>query len=93
MVQVLAPAKVLTEGDLAVLLVYCLLYAEVKLMGQNGLPVPPPTAAQLRLAAAEIGLTPSARAKLGSTNGKKANEFEGFGEPQRPGTPVRRSSK
>lgn len=92
-VKVLEPAKVLTEGDQAVLITYCGLYCELVNLVRLGLPVPPPTAAQLRLCASELGLTPASRAKLSTSRGKKENEFAGFAEPERPGPTVRRTGR
>lgn len=80
-VKVLEPAQVLTEGDTALLMAYCLLFADVKALGGRGLPIPPPAVAQLRLCAAELGLTPSSRQRLATGRPKEANEFAGFGPP------------
>ena len=80
-VEVLAPAQVLTEGDQALLITYCGLYVELVELVRQGLPVPPPTAAQLRLCAGELGLTPTSRTKLGRHLGKEPNPFLAFEDP------------
>lgn len=90
-VKVLEPAKVLTEGDVALLITYCGLFAEQQWLLTNQLPLDGPKSAQLRLCASELGLTPSSRAKLGTARGKKENPFGEFGQPERPGPPVRRT--
>ena len=83
-VQVLAPAEILTEGDHALLLIYCGLWMQIQQATEQSLPVDPPLAAQLRLCAAELGLTPSSRARLGATLPRKTNPFADFDPPDRP---------
>lgn len=78
-VGVMEKAKVFTEADRVVLEQYCVLYAEFARLGEEF------TAAkhtQLRMCAAELGLTPCARSKItvGSPTGGKKNGDDGFDE-------------
>ena len=70
--KVMAKINVITEADASTLSQYCMLYAELKEWKDEFLAA---HHTQLRLCAAELGLTPSARSKLTMTKAKE-NPFD-----------------
>ncbi len=59
--KIMEKSGVITMGDATVLIQYCLLYSEMKDLKEE---FPAAKHAQLRVAAAELGLTPVARSKI-----------------------------
>lgn len=72
------PLGVLTSVDGAVVEAYCLTYAEVVTTAKRGKPLKAALLGQLRAYAAELGLSPAARAKLVIPKGPEDDETEHF---------------
>ena len=69
--KVMEKSGVITAGDATVLIQYCLLYSEMKKLKEE---FPAAKHAQLRVAAAELGLTPVSRSKI-TVSKDDDNEF------------------
>ena len=69
--KIMEKSGVITMGDATVFIQYCLLYSEMKDYKEE---FPAAKHAQLRVAAAELGLTPVARSKITVTK-EEDNEF------------------
>lgn len=74
----LAALGVLTRVDRAVLEAHCLAYAEMIITAKTGGMIKASLLGQLRILAAELGLTPSARARMTTPKGESDDPAEAF---------------